>query len=313
MGRKVSKEEYHERMNIQHPDIEIIGEYKNFSTKVKLKCKKDGYEWETTPNKSLNSNHGCPKCGGSLPLTHEDFVNQMKNINPLIEFESNYINDGTKIKCHCLKCDNRWENTPGHLKTGEKCPVCSKIECSLNLTKGMKEFKEQLKKINPLIKILSKKYQNDKTKLKCECLICHYKWYATPSNLLRYRGCPKCKKSSLGEKRIVKWLEENNISYEYQFTFKDCKDKRALPFDFYINGYNFLIEYDGQQHFFPVKFNNMSITKAIYNYLETIRRDKIKDDYCRKNKIFMIRIPYWYLNSIEDVLESIFKNRAVLT
>ena len=45
-------------------DIEIIGEYKGNNIKIKCKCKKDNFEWETTPS-SLLSGTGCPKCSES--------------------------------------------------------------------------------------------------------------------------------------------------------------------------------------------------------------------------------------------------------
>lgn len=308
MGRKVSEQEYLERMKKQHPNIEVLGKYVNFKTKVALRCKKDGYEWEATPNKSLNCNCGCPKCGGSLPLTHNDFVNQMKEINSNIEFESTYVNDCTKIKCHCLICDNRWKNTLTHLKIGEDCPICSKLRCSKNLARTMKDFKEQLKQINNNIKILSKKYINGKTKVKCECLTCGHKWEATPDNLLRGKDCPKCYKTSKGERKIINWLDNNKINYEIQYTFNNCRDKRVLPFDIYIVDYNFLIEYDGEQHFFPVQFAGMSLERNVIQYLNTLKRDSIKNKYCKDNNIFLLRIPYWHLNNIENILEKLFKN-----
>ena len=57
-----------------HPSIEVLGVYKDSCSPIKCKCLIDGYEWETTPNKLVNAKHGCPKCGKSLPLTPEIFV-----------------------------------------------------------------------------------------------------------------------------------------------------------------------------------------------------------------------------------------------
>lgn len=55
--------------------------------------------------------------------------------------------------------------------------------------------------------------------------------------------------NSKGEAKIQKILEENNIYFETQKTFKDCKDQGNLKFDFYLPNYNCCIEYDGIQHF----------------------------------------------------------------
>ena len=44
-------------------DIEVIGEYINNKTKIKVKCTKPecGYEWEGSPSSFLNGT-GCPIC-----------------------------------------------------------------------------------------------------------------------------------------------------------------------------------------------------------------------------------------------------------
>ena len=63
-----------------------------------------------------------------------------------------------------------------------------------------------MKDINPTIKIIGK-YVNCKTKIKCKCLVCGTVWEATPSNLLKYRGCPACKRSSIGERIVAFYLE----------------------------------------------------------------------------------------------------------
>lgn len=60
-------------------------------------------------------------------------------------------------------------------------------------------------------------------------------------------GCIK----SRGEQVISKILQENNIYFEKEKIFKDCRypDSGGYPrFDFYVNN-TYLIEYDGEQHF----------------------------------------------------------------
>ena len=52
-------------MSIVNPDIEIIGTFKKVAEKIKVKCKKCGNEYETTPNVLLGG-HGCPRCTTSI-------------------------------------------------------------------------------------------------------------------------------------------------------------------------------------------------------------------------------------------------------
>ena len=65
-GGNASKttEEFVDKMKEINNDIEILGEYKTSYTKIKCRCKLDGYEWEAKP-RNLLSNRGCPKCNAS--------------------------------------------------------------------------------------------------------------------------------------------------------------------------------------------------------------------------------------------------------
>ena len=73
-----------------------------------------------------------------------------------------------------------------------------------------------------------------------------------------------------------------------------------LPFDFHLTDYDILIEVDGEQHEKPIRFGGMSIEQANKNFIEQKRRDKIKDDYCLKNKIPLIRISYKDIDNNHD-------------
>ena len=93
-------------------------------------------------------------------------------------------------------------------------------------------------------------------------------------------GCTHSK----NEENIIKLLTKNNIPFKYQKRFDDLKIKE---FDFYINN-NYIIEFDGQQHFFFTGYG-----WDIKDYYErTHKSDLIKNKYCFDNKIPLIRIPY---------------------
>ena len=63
-GIKKTHDSFLQRMNNINPNIEILGSYKNTSTKILCLCKICSHEWEALPN-SLLRNHGCPKCNKS--------------------------------------------------------------------------------------------------------------------------------------------------------------------------------------------------------------------------------------------------------
>ena len=71
--------------------------------------------------------------------------------------------------------------------------------------------------------------------------------------------------------------EKLNIQYNTQYIFKDCKDIRPLPFDFYIPEYNICIEYDGTSHYKPNPYGSWNTPESVQ---KTQIHDKIKTKYC---------------------------------
>lgn len=94
---------------------------------------------------------------------------------------------------------------------------------------------------------------------------------------------------SRGNEKIKQILINANIPFVLEKKFKDCKDKKELPFDFYVDN-KYLIEYDGIQHYDK---------ESIYDYEYTHNHDLIKNEWCKKNNIPLIRIPYWHFKEIE--------------
>ena len=119
-------------------------------------------------------------------------------------------------------------------------------------------------------------------------------------------GCPVCKQSK-GEKAISDFLKENNINYEQQKRFKDCKNQKPLPFDFYLPGYNLCIEYQGEQH-----FNKTAFLKKDEDFKKAQKRDEIKRNWCSKPEnpnLLEIR----YDEDVYKVLKDLFSGEFCLT
>ena len=271
-------------------DIIVLGEYKGSNKKIKCKCKLDGYEWEARPHDLLN-NHGCPKCSGKEKSNTERFKQEMKEINNDIEILGKYVNRNTKIECKCKIDGYEWSATPNNLLNNHGCP-----KCAGKVRKNTEYFINELKEINSDIEVLGE-YINAFTKIECRCKIDGNIWFISPHELLKNIGCPQCNESK-GEKRIRKYLDNKNINYEKQYRFNDCKNKKTLPFDFYISSLNIAIEYDGEQHYKIIKHFG-----GLDNLIITVIRDTIKTKYCEENNIKLIRIPYWDFDNIEKILE----------
>lgn len=99
---------------------------------------------------------------------------------------------------------------------------------------------------------------------------------------------------SKGNVKIADILDQANIFYEIQKKFSTCKDIKELPFDFFVNN-EYLIEYDGQQHFKK---------DSIFDYEYTHKHDLLKSQWCKRNNIPLIRIPYTHYKDLklEDLL-----------
>lgn len=127
----------------------------------------------------------------SRKLTNDEFIKRMKVINPNIKFLNEYINQQVKIQCECLSCNHKWSAKPNNLLNGTGCPICARKRIYVNKTKSHKQFIFEIELINNNIEIIDK-YINNHTNLRCKCKKCNHEWYATPSNLLKGKGCPKC-------------------------------------------------------------------------------------------------------------------------
>lgn len=102
-------------------------------------------------------------------------------------------------------------------------------------------------------------------------------------------------KTSKYEEQIIRLLRAANVKFIREKTFSDLKGGR-FRFDFYLPGFECLIEIDGEQHFKQVpKFQR---TRA--EFLKQQEYDRQKNSYCLANNIALFRIPYWELSNIKQ-------------
>ena len=114
---------------------------------------------------------------------------------------------------------------------------------------------------------------------------------------------------SSGEFKIIQLLDElgldKDVDYIYDQTYWDVKDKGLLRWDFILRHKEhnpMVIEYDGKFHYKPIRMGNMTDEEAQTAFDNNQRRDRIKNDYCDKNNIPILRIPYWDYNNIEQLV-----------
>lgn len=110
---------------------------------------------------------------------------------------------------------------------------------------------------------------------------------------------------SVGEMTLFKALTQLNIKFETQKRFRDIKDKRPLPFDFYLPEFNLVIEYQGLQHFEELNRKGRESLKEIQ------KRDAIKHHGALVKNISYIAISAVQETEIERQLTEKLKELSV--
>ena len=270
--------------------------YVNQKIKVKIVCPIHG-EFEQTPKSHLQGK-GCLLCGRNEMKTkltkNEDLFtfNAKKTHNnkydySLIKYKGSHV----KIKIIC-PIHGEFEQTPSNHLKGHGCTYCTYNNSNLE-----KFIENGQKTHNNKYDYSLVKYRNNKTKVKIICPT-HGEFEQSPDHHInRKHGCPSCKESK-GEYKIREILTENNIKFIPQYKFNECKNKLELPFDFFLPDYNTCIEFNGIQHYKPVKYFG-----GEEKLKEQQINDKIKKDFCEDHDIKLVIIRY--NESVEDKLKNL--------
>lgn len=234
-------------------------------------------------------------------LTTSEFKERLYNLyGDQFEVLSEYVNNVTKITLKCNHCGNVIQKAPVKMTgaTREGCYICSKK----NGHKTTDYFQKELNEKYPDTYIVLGEYVRARDPLLVQRKDCGHTYYASPDNLLRGKGCPKCSiKQSSYMDIVEEYLDNNNIEYVKEKRFDDCKNIRTLPFDYYLPRYNVCIEVDGEFH-----YSNSSVFKNSErgNYENVHKRDNIKTQYCKDNNIKLIRLPYYKKDIFSEILNT---------
>lgn len=134
----------------------------------------------------------------------------------------------------------------------------------------------------------------------CRCEKCGSVTSVSNTMLVFYKKdrCSKCIGDPVGEAKIKDILDSSGVQYEHDTSYRDCvypETNYHLRFDFVVhdNTGDYIIEYDGIQH-----FKEVGLWEQTTDLSERIKRDQYKNDWCKRNGIPIIRIPYTHLNEI---------------
>lgn len=277
-------------------------DYKNQYITVKIKCSLHGIFEQLPKVHALGG--GCPRCsyiqrGEAKRLSQDEFIkltyqtHKDKYDYSLVKYEGME----KKIRIICPHHGIFEQRAGEHLRYG--CNECGNQAGADAIRITRDEFIERSRTVH------KNRYDYSLVKFRITAekvtIICPEHGIfeqIAGSHLYAGQGCPVCK-SSKGETKIHDFLKSLDIDFERQKTFPDCKRRWKLRFDFYfrLNGIEFLIEYDGQQH-----FDGWDGKADTLKYIQ--HHDSLKTAYAASNGFHLIRIPYTQFDNIETILKT---------
>ena len=254
---------------------------------------------------------GCQKCSAIKRAndnrrTTAEYIAEAEGVHGIGTYgydkvEYTGANDYVMIKCP--KHGYFKQRAQGHL-LGKGCLACSGRE---KLTKEI--FIARAEKIHGIgtYNYDAVDYINIDTKVKIWCNKHQVFFWQTPDAHIgkRKHGGPYCK-ASKGELVVLNVLKEFEIVFERQFRFSDCRGtRRVLPFDFaiFINDKLKLIEYQGEQHYQPMRYSK-NREKNLEAFRMRLFRDNIKKTYCEDKEIDILYLKY---NENDTLRENLLK------
>lgn len=231
-------------------------------------------------------------------LTKEQFIERARKVhgNTYSYKKTVYQIAAKKATITCSKHGDFQQRPNDHLR-GNGCPTC-KFDKIASMKRGTKaDFVRRANKVHDNeYTYKNVVYVNAITKVQIDCKE-HGPFFQTPDKHLSGSSCPMCSHfTSRGEREMHRVLRGLGIHYERQKTFPDLcgtTPNSRLKYDVFVPSHDLLIEYDGAQHFEPIRIKGrLTNEQAISAHLTTKRNDKKKTEYAHKQGYRLERIRY---------------------
>lgn len=305
--QKLTTKEYYRRFNFIYQSAGLVfnRKYKvRPTTKITAICSKHGAI--THDAQWWLDGKGCEYCHGKF--WPQDWI---KNAQAVHGDKYQYTGDAPTNKSDYIHyiCPEHGlisQRYDVHVDQGCECPYC-KGYTRLPLEERRAKFIEDFHKKHGYhhFKIAEDEYVNNDTPITVTCLFHDKTYRTTPDTLLRGAGgCPLCSASE-GEATIHGWLDNHGISHQWQYQLPNEDSTLPLQYvvaDFYLPDYkgeNIIIEYNGQQHYKDVNHFYKGQTR---DFAVQQQRDQYLRDYCGRNNIRLMEIPYTDFDRIEEIL-----------
>lgn len=285
-------------------EFELIGEYTGSRAKVRVRHNNCGSVY-TIQAYNLLKNGSCKRCQPQRVkdtyLKHykkefEDYVNT--KLESEYEVIGVYEHAEKPMLMRHKTCGHEWMSKPNIIKQGHRCPYCAYVNNGNKSRLDQQEYESRVSALYGDAYTVMSEYNGKSKTIVVRHNKCGHIWQPNAGNFIGGYGCPHCMESK-GEKRIYQYLLSNEVNFKTQHRIKACRDKLPLPFDFAVfgdDGLDFLIEYDGEQHFIRLRHRDLDYTQM---------HDRIKDEYCKGHGIVLLRIKY--TDDVDAALDAVFR------
>ncbi len=289
--------------------------------KVWWQCSQCGYEWCAAVYDRSNG-RGCASCTGQVASP----FNCLSSLFPQVASEWNSrrnagltpndvtAGSGKKAWWICSKCSYEWRTVVKSRSQGSGCPNCAgQVVNDTNCL--MINFPEIGSEWHPTRNGSLTAYDvaaGTQRSVWWRCKRCDHEYASSINNRTSQgSGCPKCR-TSKGEKIIGDYIERYSIPRKPQWGQGKGGLEKRYAFDFAVNRNNefWLIEYHGEQHYIPVSFGSKKQFGGHWSLLKCLKRDRIKERWCREKNKKLLVIPFWEFKRIEEILTEFFAGRT---
>jgi len=302
---KLTTEEFIEKAKKIHGDKYDYSKvnYVRSSEKVCIICPDHGEFWQIA-NCHLQGQN-CPKCSAinrinSLKCSQEELISRFRKIHGnLYEYDfSNYTTINGYLDIKCLKHNYWFKQKTSHHLSGHGCPICFSGKKMTT-----EEFIIKAREVHGNTYDYSKVVYNGKD-IPVE-IICpsHGSFWQKPHNHISGCGCPNCKPLKTQQK-IYEFLCKSfpNVDWKWECSPEWLKPQR---FDIYSYKHNLAIEYNGKQHYVPLKCFGGQLS-----FNDTVRRDALKSNKCADNncKLYIIKYDNIDYDKIKEDINNLINN-----
>lgn len=318
--QRLTSEDFIKKAKGVHGDVYDYSrvEYINNYTDVEIICSKHGSFFQK-PYNHLSGTE-CPKCSHEKQrLSNEMFIAKAKQIHgDKYDYQKvEYTNNHTKVCIICPEHGEFWQEPQNHLN-GNGCYECAKKNFgeykALTLEDILEKFKSKHGDKYDYSSFMYCGY-DEKSVVTCKE---HGPFLITPHSHINGHGCKHCaNKYLLGETSLKNTLEKHFDRVLYQVKSDtvgfEWLGKQSL--DFYIPEINTAIEYQGEQHFTPIRYWGGEKKFAYTRELDIEKNKKATDNkvnviYFRYGKIDIGDFPYNVIFDENELLETIQKERS---